>query len=119
MKKLLLIFAVAGMLALTSCSGGYDGKTAYELCQKCRGNSFSESDANKLLKQYEGCWKEIAKFEKKKAESELSEEERDSYRECLYAMNEMEGVLRGRVAREYPEIEEKVFEITKKYNTVE
>lgn len=119
MKKLLLIFAVAGMLTLASCSGGYDSKTAYELCQKCKSDSFSESDANKLLKQYEGCWKEIAKFKKEKAESELSEEEQDRFRECLYAMNEIEGVLRGRVAREYPEIEEKVFEITRKYNTVE
>ena len=119
MKKLLLIFAVAGMFTLASCSGGYDGKTAYELCQKCNSDSFSESDANKLLKQYEGCWKEIAKFEKKKAESELSEEERDNYNDCLYARHEMESVLRGSVAREYPEIEEKVFEIAKKYNTAD
>lgn len=117
MKKLLLIFAVASMFTIASCSGGYDGQTAYELCQKCTSDSFSESDANKLLKQYEACWKEIAKFEKKKAEGELSEEEEGMYRECLYAMKEMEGVLRGRVASEYPEIEGKVFEIAKKYNT--
>lgn len=116
MKKLLLIFAITGMFTLASCSGGYDGRTASELCQKCKSDSYSESDANKLLKQYEACWKEIAKFKKKAADGTLSDEENSNMRECLYAMSQMESVLRGNVAREYPEIEDKVLEIAKKYN---
>ncbi|MDE5659089.1 MAG: YgdI/YgdR family lipoprotein [Muribaculaceae bacterium] len=115
MKKALLVFAVMGAFALASCSSSYDGKTASELCMKCSNDSYSESDVNNLLKQYEACWKEINRFAKKKAEGSLSDEENSKMNEYCYALNEMEYVLAFKVAREYPDVENKVRDITRKY----
>lgn len=116
MKKLLLIFAVAGMFTLASCSGGYDGKTAYELTEKINSNSFSESDVKALLGQWEACQKETSKLIEKKKKGTLTDEERDALTELLYASHKIEAALRDRdVEKMCPGTEEKVFEIYKKY----
>lgn len=115
MKKLLLILAVIGTFALTSCSGGYDGEKANELTEKIKSNSFSESDVNALLRQYEACWKEINQFAKKQAEGSLSDEENSKMKDYCYALNEMEYALAFKAAREYPDVENKVRDITRKY----
>lgn len=119
MKKLFLALAVMGMFAMTSCSGGYNGEKAYELTQKINNDSFSESDVKALLGQYEACVKELSKLNEKKEKGTLTDEERDKQIELLYAMDEMEGALRGRgsdVEKMCPGTEDKVLEIYRKYS---
>ena len=117
MKKILLILAVIGTFALTSCSGGYDGEKANELTEKIKSNSFSDSDVKALLGQYEACTKELYALLEKKDKGELTDQEKEKKTELLYARNAIECTLRDRDVEEMcPGTEQKVFDIYKKYS---
>lgn len=117
MKKLFLIFAVAGVFCLTSCGGGsFNPEKAKELIEKCESSDVEYSDVEKLLKQYEAALIEIEKLESKVRKGEASDSEKEKYYVAVHGMREMEYVLRsGRINRKFDGVSEKVFEIYKKH----